>query len=289
MHPQRVFPEAADLFRGRRLLIATQHGKEKVIAPLMTKYFHTCCVVSPECHTDRYGTFSGETERKDDPLTTLRRKCNETMDELGYDLGIASEGSFGPHPLIPFAAADEEWILLSDKKSGLEFSCRVISPRTNFAAATVHHADELMDFAAKAGFPRHGLILRSPENIAQLYKGIRKRKELLQAYQQLCNREGTVMVETDMRAMMNPTRMQQIRRAAQKLAQILRRRCRSCGCPGLSVREVREGLPCSLCGCPTRSTLSHILICPSCAHTTERRYPHKKRMEDPMYCDHCNP
>jgi hypothetical protein len=35
-------------------------------------------------------------------------------------VGIASEGSFGPHPSLPFAALDRELVLLIDRETGLE-------------------------------------------------------------------------------------------------------------------------------------------------------------------------
>lgn len=256
----------------------------------MSKHFHTACVVAYGCDTDQYGTFSGEIERTDDPLTTLRRKCTDIMETFGYDLGIASEGSFGPHPLIPFAAANEEWILLVDKANGLEYSCRVISTQTNFAAAKVHNREELFAFAAKAGFPRHGLILRSAgDGVTEIVKGIQSKQALRDAYTKLSASNGCVSVETDMRAMMNPTRMKQIRKATHKLIHMLRRRCQTCGCPGLQVSNVKQGLPCRLCHRPTRSTLSYYLRCVSCGDVSEQKYPNRKRSEDPMYCDYCNP
>jgi hypothetical protein len=44
--------------------------------------------------TDLLGTFSGELQRKDDALTTLRNKCIGASIANNCDLIFASEGSF---------------------------------------------------------------------------------------------------------------------------------------------------------------------------------------------------
>ncbi|MFX8844708.1 hypothetical protein ABTM93_19885, partial [Acinetobacter baumannii] len=80
-------------FEGRKLLIATQHQKEKVIRPLLEKELKVRCDTVANLNTDVFGTFTGETERKEDPLTTLRNKCSWAMREANYDLAVASEGS----------------------------------------------------------------------------------------------------------------------------------------------------------------------------------------------------
>ena len=68
-----------DFFSGRRLLIVTKHEKEAIIAPLLEEALGVTCFVTKEFDTDSLGTFSGEIARKDDALTTLRKKCWEGM------------------------------------------------------------------------------------------------------------------------------------------------------------------------------------------------------------------
>ena len=87
-------------FCNRRLLIVTKHEKEKIIAPLFEDYFEVECAIPKTFDTDSLGTFSGEIPRKHDALTTLRQKCVEAMEVEGYDLAIATEGSFGSHPSV---------------------------------------------------------------------------------------------------------------------------------------------------------------------------------------------
>ena len=58
------------MFSGRKLLIATRHDKHSVIAPLVERELGFSCMVLPDLDTDSLGTFSGEVERIDDPVTT---------------------------------------------------------------------------------------------------------------------------------------------------------------------------------------------------------------------------
>ena len=105
-------------FVGRMLLIATKHGKEKVLTPLLESSLGVHCEVAHELDTDVLGTFTGEVERLDDPISTLRSKCHMAISNGEYDLVVASEGSFGPHPFYSFIPGDEEFIMLLDKKIG---------------------------------------------------------------------------------------------------------------------------------------------------------------------------
>ena len=100
-----------EIFEGRRLVIATKHHKETVIAPLLEQHLGVQCFVPNDFDTDALGTFTGEVARKEDALSTARQKCLLAMQKTNCDLGIASEGSFGPHPSIFMAHADNEFLI----------------------------------------------------------------------------------------------------------------------------------------------------------------------------------
>lgn len=85
------------MFEGRKLIIATMHQKETVIAPILEKALGVHCFIDQTFDTDLLGTFSGEVERKLDPIATAKEKCLRAMRANNCDLGIASEGSFGAH------------------------------------------------------------------------------------------------------------------------------------------------------------------------------------------------
>jgi hypothetical protein len=112
---------------------------------------------------------------------------------------------------------------------------------------------------------------------------------LIKVYYNLINNFGTAYIETDMRAMYNPTRMNIIERAAEKLIKKIKNHCPVCNMPGFGITDAKEGLPCVICSFPTRSTISYIYSCQKCSYQKEEKYPKGKQTEDPMYCDYCNP
>lgn len=278
------------MFKGRRLLIATKHSKEKVIAPLLTDSLGIKCLVSKTFDTDTLGTFTGEVERKNSPLVTARNKCLQAMELYDCDLGLASEGSFGAHPAMFFVPADEEILIFIDRKHDLEIIASVLSTETNFDGAEIQTEEQLIEFAERAKFPSHALILRAAKSAGrEIIKGITDWEHLKEAFHHLRGIEGSVFVETDMRAMYNPMRMEVIREATQKLLEKIKSCCPECHTPGFAITEARAGLPCEWCNFPTRSTLSYLFKCQKCTFTKEEHYPHEKTKEDPMYCDWCNP
>lgn len=278
------------MFAGRKLIIATKHQKEKVITPILESELGVKCIVTENFDTDVLGTFSREVERKDDPITTAISKCLIAMRLNDCDLGIANEGSFGPHPALFFIYADDEIVVFIDKKNDLEIIAREVSTETNFNSEEIKTGRQLFDFAEKAKFPSHALILRkSKDDNTEIIKGITDPEQLKKYFNEFLKKYGIAYVETDMRAMYNPTRMSVIGRAVQKLVDKINSHCPHCNTPGFGITEARPGLPCNLCGSLTRSTLSYIYTCKKCSFTKEEMYPNKKTTEDPTYCDYCNP
>ncbi|MBC7525600.1 MAG: hypothetical protein H7239_14340 [Flavobacterium sp.] len=278
------------MFNNRKLLIATKHQKEQVIAQLFEQEFGVSCFVPDDFDTDLFGTFSGEINRKNDALTTIKNKCLRAMEEFNCDLAIASEGSFGPHPDIFLAHADDELLILIDKKNDLEIIVREISLDTNFDGKTINSNDELVEFAKKSGFPSHGLIIKKSENEKNtFYKGIQSWAELNAIASELFENNFNFYVETDMRAFYNPTRMKVIEKATHKLIEKVKSICPECKSPGFGIVEAISGLPCEWCKSPTKSTLSYRYKCQKCHFELEKKFPSNKETEDPMYCDYCNP
>ena len=130
-------PKKLKMFNGRNILIATNHGKEKVISPILAQNFGIESLTIEGLNTDILGTFSGEIERKEDPISTLRQKCLLGLKNTNLDLAIASEGSFGAHPSLFFAQANDELVMLLDTKNKIEIVARELSTETNFAAQTI--------------------------------------------------------------------------------------------------------------------------------------------------------
>lgn len=278
------------LFHQRKIVIATMHKKETIIAPLLEKYFDADCIVTTHLNTDLLGTFSGERERKDNPIATARKKCILAMDETGCDLAIASEGSFGAHPYSFFSRADDELVLLVDRKNNMELYGRALSTETNFDGTHVKSISEALDFAKNVQFPTHGLIIKNKkEQPTHVKKGIIDPHTFEQTIQDMLSTYGPIWIETDMRAMFNPTRLAVIEEATQNLIAKMVSHCPSCNYPGYWVIDRLSGLPCALCNQPTQSTLAHLYGCIKCDHSDQKQFPNQKTTEDPTFCDFCNP
>ncbi len=279
-----------DFFVNRSLVIASMHEKERVIAPLIESAFGISCEVVQGVNTDLLGTFSGEINRTLDPISAARAKCLMAMEQSGLDLALSSEGSFGAHPEIFFAKANEEIVMLLDAKNGFEVVGRILSTETNFDGREVREWRELVTFAESVHFPSHGLILRDQrDSKKEIIKGIRDWKTLESTFESLMSDYGIAWVETDMRAMHNPTRMQVIQNATLNLIQNIKSLCPACATPGFVVRKTVTGLPCSICSNPTRSVIYLHYSCTKCDFSESRPRIDGKSAEDPMYCDFCNP
>jgi len=281
---------AAHWFAGRRLVIATMHGKEKVLAAPLEIALGVHCIVPDLFDTDRFGTFSGEVERPGDADFTLRLKCLAAMEAANCDLAVASEGSFGPHPMLPFAAVGEERLLVLDNLHGLEIAVRSLSSATNFQQTEIADLPALLDFALRIGFPEHGLILRgSKDGHIEFVKGLHNIAALASAFSALRASTDTIMVQTDMRAMHNPTRMEAIARLCDELLERVCCMCLGCGRPGFGERHYNKGLPCAWCGTPTDRALSIEKRCSHCGHVEVQLYPDGVETAEPGLCQYCNP
>ena len=277
-------------FDGRAIAIATKHGKEAVIAPRLSEALGLRCVNSDQLDTDTLGTFSGEVERRLNPLETARLKCSLAMEITGTELAIASEGSFGAHPSIPFIPAHEELLVLIDKKNAWEFVVRRLETRTNYSQILLQSYDELDGFLTQAQFPSHAIIIKkSADDPTDCVKGVHDEKALRETIHRFMQRYGQCSLETDMRAMHNPTRMIVIDALTLELVQQIQSACPVCNTPGFRLTDIQRGLLCSNCGLPTRSVKSEVYRCQYCQHTEQRAPSHGLKMEDPMYCDFCNP
>lgn len=277
-------------WQGETIVVATAHRKEEVIAPVLSDYLGARVEVISIFNSDEFGTFSGEIERKGSPLEVARAKCERAIELSGCQLAISSEGSFGPHPQIGFVPVDEEIVFFLDKKNDIEAHFRELSIKTNYGSMVIGNYEELEDFAKKALFPSHGLILSNMSGKdRRIVKGINSWDVLNSTFEEMIAEGTEIKAETDMRAMFNPMRMLVIDAAARGLMNQLTNYCESCGHPNFRVQEVRRGLPCGRCNFPTRSVLSHVMKCDYCGMKKEIKYPFGKIQEDPQYCDCCNP
>lgn len=283
------------LFEGRTLVIATMHGKEAVMAPLLEQRLGLKVLTSPALDTDLFGTFSGELERTGSQVDAARAKVEKAMEMTGADLAIASEGSFNPHHIYFFATGNYELVLLRDRKYNMEWQGWSVSTDVQAGSRAFFSTGEAIRFAREFGFPGHGVIIKVPakyNGFLYLKKGISTTEELEQAATEalrFASAEQAAVLENDLRAFHNPTRMEAIRQATLNLLNRLDHSCPACTWPGFATEEKIKGLPCSLCGSPTDLILYEVHHCNKCDFRMEKLREDGLENADPMYCPSCNP
>jgi hypothetical protein len=281
-------------FENRVAILATMHQKERVIAPLLENELKLQVVVPSHFNTDDFGTFTREIKRLGTQIEAARLKAQKALELTGKTIVIASEGSFYPHPAFPFLSCDREIVLLIDKVNTLEVIGQEISTETNYNSKTIKSVEEALEFARKVGFPEHGLVLmtsQNPTNKEEIIKGIVAEKELIKSVETTLKKSsnGTIHVETDMRAMYNPTRMKAIEKVTYNLIEKLNRFCPQCLSPGFDIVKRVSGLPCRWCSFPTSLIRADIYQCQKCNYNQEVLFPDNVETADPTYCSYCNP
>ncbi len=281
------------LYQGACFVLTTKHSKSLAIAsPFLEKL--GAGVLEYMVDTDLLGTFSGEVERKGDALACVKKKCEWAFNALGdkVEFAIASEGSFSPHPFLPFVPYNREILYFIDRRRGFHLHLSHASEKTNYRTKNVSELEDLHQFAKIAMFPSHALILSSGSGEKRkIFKGITSWEGLDAAYQECIRneKESGVWVQTDMRAHLNPSRMEVIRELAIKLADRLKTHCPSCRNPGWGVIRYQKGLLCSFCGSETELVKTYILGCVKCGYEENRGRDDLKKTADPENCQCCNP
>ncbi|MBS3957350.1 MAG: hypothetical protein KGZ40_07460 [Clostridiales bacterium] len=277
-------------YRGTRVALLTQHGKERVIAPVLASALHCHIELVEGFDTDRLGTFTRDVPRDGTQIEAARKKARIGMELSGMSHGLASEGSFGPDPFTGLLPWNTEVIVFLDDVLGIEV---IGSARGHAVSAhrVVVGWEEIEAFARSVDFPAHQLVVR-PEDSEdpRILKGVTDWAALKAGHSWAArlSADGRVFVEVDLRAHANPTRMAVIRSAAEDLAARLVSVCPECGAPGFGTVERVAGLPCSECGAPTRETKAEVWACVRCAHRIVRDRPGHS-YADAGVCDHCNP
>ncbi len=274
-------------YHGRQAALATKHGKLAQIAPVVRDSVGLD-VVHVDVDTDMFGTFTGEVQRPGDALQTVIAKAEAAAHAGSLSLGLASEGSFGPHPGIPFVAANLEIVVLVDLDAGCHIAEQILTTDTNFAHVRLTPDQPTDDFAQSVGFPSHALVVQPSVGQGKIIKGIRDPAELRAAIitSASVSPDGQALVQTDMRAHCNPTRQIQIVEATNRLAKRLVALCPKCGVPGWGVVDSKGGLPCELCGWPTNLTLTIIEGCAACSY---REAHDIDELAIASQCPMCNP
>lgn len=281
-------------YKGSCIMLTTKHAKSIAIAPPFWDHLGAS-VIEYLVDTDKLGTFSGEVERQGNALECARRKCEWSLENLGskVEFALASEGSFGPHPLVHFMPSDHEILYFIDRRHNFHLHLSHLSEKTNYRMQALDSWEELLKFASSVQFPSHALIIRpnDPDKKQHILKGINTSESLLEAFHELrkLSSDGKIRVETDMRAHVNPTRMAVIGELSEKLAQRLATLCPGCKIPGFGAVRVVKGLACGWCGLETDLIKTEIFGCKKCDYEEELPASHGLTKSEPTYCAYCNP
>jgi len=273
--------------------LATQHGKESVIAPMFSEILGVSVLVAG-IDTDQFGTFTGEIKRPHSPRETAIHKALAGMSAAGIPLGLASEGTIGPHPVSGFTTVDTELMVFIDDERDLVIVETIQSFEIVAQQITASPQDDISQFLRNADFPRHGLIVRSekiPPEVgpaSAVAKGIADLLTLRSAIEKYSAHSGKVLIENDFRAHFSPSRMAVIRQCASLLAERIATTCPECFTPGWGRIEPLRGLDCSDCGTridwAIHADRSGCLACEFIEIA-----PRLVQTAEPRWCDSCNP
>jgi hypothetical protein len=288
--PRAKIYEPMNHWTGRHAVIGTMHGKEAVIGPQLSQ-LGLAWQVPKDFDTDRFGTFTGEVKRVGTQLEAARLKARAAMTITGAPIGVASEGSFGPHPAIPFLYVGHELVILIDGEHNLEIVGTSTTTAPGVGRFAVQSATEALEQAAAWGFPAQGVIVREHENGGRILKDIASEEALHEAVTELLHHSSAhrVFLETDLRAHRHKTRMDEINKATDDLVKRCQSYCPECATPGFGVVRSVPGLPCAGCLRPSDLVATEVLGCVRCGYEATRLRSDGRTHADPGECSFCNP
>jgi hypothetical protein len=276
-------------YAGASFALLTKHGKERAIAPRFAEELGATVTMTDSFDTDTLGTFTREIPRFGNQLDAARKKAELAIELTGCPLGLGSEGSFTPGP-FGLGSFNLEVITLVDRQRNLVITGAIRQPG-HHASGTFDSWNAITEFAEKAKFPSHALVLRpDDENHDHICKGLTDLEGLRTAYDECCalSKVGAVFAESDLRAHLNPTRMENIGAACDDLITRMLRNCPACTAPGFGLVRLEPGLPCSWCGEPTNDWKAEEFRCVACTHIESKPRTDRQKA-DPGFCPWCNP
>ena len=275
-------------YQNQEAVIATKHEKGRLIASTFAEHLDIK-IREINIDTDQLGTFSGEVERVGSAREVVVKKAKLGLTASGVPLGMASEGSIGADPLIPFINSDIELMAFVDQERGITIVESLRSTEIIAQTIKVNQNTDIEKFVAKADFPNHRLILRAADDPTKFcIKGINERKVLEREIARGLKDFPELLLESDLRAHCSPSRQKNIAALAEKLAFRLSHLCPECSSPGWGLVDYKKGLPCEECGEISEESIAReILGCTGCGFNKEGKI--LAESIDPARCQLCNP
>ena len=278
-----------------RVALATLHGKADALAPALVALGLQVETVAID--TDALGTFAGDIERPGTAHEVVIEKARRGMAASGLKLGIATEGSFGPDPLLGFLPLHTELLAFVDDIHGQTLVVEHAGHDTNWISKALRPGDDLQPVLASIGLPGHAALVK-PNRWAlpaseplPVAKGLIDAAAVAEAVQRMAARseDGLARLEADLRAHVNPTRLAALGRLGLRLAERLATPCPCCSAPGFGRIDTQLGLPCELCGEATDLVRAEIHGCGVCGHREDRPRADGLSVADAGHCPECNP
>lgn len=274
-------------YNSKTAVLTSKHQKLDLLRPSLESATGLS-LIEQAMDTDQLGTFSGEIERLGSPLEVAIKKAQLGMIATGLPLGVASEGSIGPDPFVPFVISNIETLVFVDQELDIVISETFRSLDIVSATTQTFPGQDLTEYLAKVGFPEQRVIAKS--TIGGVEKGLGSISSLEQAIAKLAleANESKVSLEPDYRAMHCPTRRVNIEHAAKALALRVASLCPECNAPGWGKKDFVRGLRCSDCGSDHPDAIAQELkTCVRC----DFFQPGMVLAEslDPSKCFSCNP
>jgi len=272
------------LYRGRQVALLTRHAKSATIGPVLQDGLAIELVVTDAFDTDLLGTFSGEIARALPAHRCGLRKAELAIELTGLDVGIGSEGTFGPGPLGGLMAWNIEFLVWHDRTRDWTITGRSQGP-SQASREALTSVEQAIRFAAGAPVGQ-GLIVRGN---GQVFKALHEADTILEAASACLSgrRDEPASIEFDLRACHSPERRARIEAATHDLVARLLALCPRCGRPDFSPDDVEYGRPCAECDAPTPLVSATRAVCLDCGFTARQAAP--ASYADPAYCPHCNP
>ena len=289
-------PQKSHPYYKAEIVFATMHGKEQLLKSLFAESLAAQLVLPEGIDTDTLGSFTGEVPRAGDLQEVLRNKAKLGLAKSRAVYAIASEGSFSAHPQMPWLDCNQESLLFLDTQNSLEIFVHHLSTENALYYQEFRELSELQNFLRQIDFGPQALVMRPDLNSKDsqfLFKGLTTRDQLQEAYQRLRQNfpQQTLVVETDLRAHLNPKRQQVIRQAGELLMEKILCLCPACQSPGFCQSSEVAGLACEACGVPSEYGLYELWSCPNlaCLYEEKRQRRDAKTSLPVELCPVCNP
>jgi hypothetical protein len=274
----------------KQVAVVTLHRKSDQIAPAFRE-ISGFELQEIRIDTDLFGTFAGDIERRLPPKENAIAKARKGIEISGISRAIASEGSIGPDPMVPFVISDHEVMVYLDEEEELVISESYRSFEIVAITEEVSLDTPIEPILLKADFPRHKVILTAVgDSGTSIIKDLATIDEIRSGIKELVIRgsDGRVTIESDLRAHCSPSRQKNIEEVAKLLAKRVATLCPACRRRGFGRIDYERGVPCSECHRINSEVASRVIDgCDGCGHQESGEV--LREVIEAAQCQYCNP